>query len=136
MTKRILIVEDETDLSELLRFRLQLLNYEVIVAASGDEALDKVRSEAPDLVLLDLLLPDLDGLTLCEILLQHPATCDTPVFLMSAVTTDVIAQAARNAGAREFFPKPLDFGKLERHLAAALVPPSDATLMNYLMGSN
>ena len=136
MTKRSLVVEDEADFSELLRFRLQLLNYEVIVAASGDEALDKIRRELPDVILLDLLLPDLDGLTICEILRQHPDTNDTPVFLMSAVTTDVIAQAARNAGAREFFPKPMDFNKLERHLAAALVPPSDATLMNYLPGSN
>jgi len=54
-------VEDETDFSELLRFRLQLLNYEVVLAASGDEALDKFRRDLPDVVLLDLLLPDLDA---------------------------------------------------------------------------
>ena len=126
MTKRILVVDDETEFSELLEFRLRLLNYEVSVAASGTEALAKARREQPDAILLDLLLPDLDGVTLCEIMAQEPATCDTPVFMITAVASEVTAAAARNAGVRGFFSKPLNFAELKRQLEATFAEPLPA----------
>jgi DNA-binding response OmpR family regulator len=77
----------------------------------------------PDVILLDLLLPDLDGLTLCEILRRRHSTRDTPVIMISAVSTDVTRHSAKLAGVRAFFSKPLDFEKLKAELEIALTPP-------------
>jgi DNA-binding response OmpR family regulator len=116
MTKRILIVDDETDFSELLQFRLRHLNYEVLAAASGSEALNKARSELPDVILLDLLLPDFDGLTLCEILRRRSPTREIPIILITAVTSEATQWAAKIAGASGFLGKPLDFDRLKEQI--------------------
>jgi CheY-like chemotaxis protein len=129
MTKRILVVDDEVDFSELLKFRLRQLDYEVVTAATGSEALNRARRQLPDAILLDLMLPDLDGLMVCEILGQQPSTCDTPVFMITAITSAVIAEAARNAGARGFFTKPLNFDALKRQLEVTFAEtPNNAAL--------
>jgi DNA-binding response OmpR family regulator len=112
MTKRILVVDGEAGPSKLLQFRLRNLDYEVLSANSGTEALNRARCESPDMILLDLLLPDLDGLTVCEILRQLPATRKTPVFLLSAVTSEATRCAAKIAGASGFLEKPRDFDQL------------------------
>lgn len=126
MTKRILIVDDETDFSELLQFRLRHLDYEVLAATTGTEALNKARSELPDAILLDLLLPDFDGLTVCEILRRQPSTRNTPIILITAVTSEATQYAAWVAGDCGFLGKPLDFKELKRKLEIALVlPPGD-----------
>ena len=119
MVKRILIVDDEADFSELLQFRLRHLNYEVLAAASGTEALNKARSELPDVILLDLLLPDFDGLTLCEILRRRSPTREIPLILITAVTSEATQWAAKIAGTCGFLGKPLDFEELKRKLEIA-----------------
>lgn len=125
MTKCILVVDDEKDFSELLQFRLRHLDYEVLAAANGAEALNKARCESPDVILLDLLLPDLDGLSVCEILQRLPSTRETPIILITAVTSEATRHAARVAGASGFLGKPLDFEELKRKLEAALARPPD-----------
>lgn len=120
MTKRILVVDDEADFSELLQFRLRGLDYEVLAAANGIEALNKARSELPDLIRLDLLLPDFDGLTLCEILRRLPSTRGMPIILITAVSTEATQHAAKIAGANAFFTKPLDFDGLRHQLEILL----------------
>ena len=117
MTKRILVVDDEEDFSELLQFRLRHLDYEVLSAATGTEALNRARRESPDVILLDLLLPDLDGLTVCEILRRQLSTRETPIFVITVVTTEATQHAARIAGADGFFGKPLDFDQLKASLS-------------------
>jgi DNA-binding response OmpR family regulator len=124
MAKLILVVDDEADFSELLQFRLRDREYEVLSAATGTEALDKARRHLPDAILLDLLLPDLDGLTLCEILRRHHSTRGTPVIMISAVSSDVTRHSARLAGASAFFSKPLDFDRLRTQLEILLTPPT------------
>jgi len=120
MKKRILIVDNETDFSELLQFRLRHLNYHVLAAATGTEALTKARTESPDVILLDLLLPDFDGLTLCEILRRRSPTREIPVILITAVTSEATRCAAKIAGASSFLGKPLDFENLKIQLENAL----------------
>lgn len=122
MAKLILVVDDEADFSELLQFRLRDREYEVLSAATGTEALDKARRHLPDAILLDLLLPDLDGLTLCEILRRRLSTRDTPVIMISAVSSEVTRRSARLAGASAFFSKPLDFDSLRTQLELLLTP--------------
>lgn len=124
MAKRILVVDDEAKFSELLQFRLRRLDYDVSAAATGTEALDKARSELPDAILLDLLLPDLDGLTICEILRRLPSTRGTPIILITAATSEATRAAAKIAGTYGFISKPLDFEELKSQLNAVFAEPA------------
>src|ERR1700739_514036 len=89
MVPRILIVDDEGDFIELVKFRLANLGCEFLVAADGITALSPARAGKPDLILLDILLPDLDGLSVCEILRRQPATKKIPIIFMSALSAGV-----------------------------------------------
>lgn len=126
MAKLVLVVDDEADFSELLQFRLRNCDYEILSAANGTEALEKARRHLPDVILMDLLLPDLDGLTLCEILRRQRTTRGTPIIMISAVTTDVTRHSAKIAGACGFFGKPLDFDRLRDQLNILLSPAKNS----------
>lgn len=120
MERRILIVDDELDFSELVQYRLSDCGYRFITVTNSTDALNSAWDTPPDLILLDLLLPDLDGLSVCEIFTRHPATLNIPIIMISAVGTDVTRYSAQVAGAREFFSKPVDFEKLKAALDAIL----------------
>ncbi len=94
MVPRILIVDDEDDFVELVKFRLGGLGCEFLVANDGVQALSQARQFKPDLILLDILLPDLDGLSVCEILRRQPATKKIPIIFMSALSGDVTKRTA------------------------------------------
>jgi DNA-binding response OmpR family regulator len=119
MVPRILIVDDERDFVELVQFRLAALGYEFIVASDGVQALSQARQFKPDLILLDILLPDLDGLSVCEILRRQPSTKKIPIIFMSALSGDVTKRTAA-MHAEDFFTKPLDLPRLERRIADLL----------------
>ena len=119
MVPRILIVDDEDDLIELVKFRLGGLGCEFLVANDGVQALSQARQFKPDLILLDILLPDLDGLSVCEILRRQPATKRIPVIFMSALSGDVTKRTA-SMHAYDFFTKPLDLARMERRIADLL----------------
>jgi DNA-binding response OmpR family regulator len=124
MPKRILIVDDELEFSELVQYRLADCGYEFITATNSTDAVNRTWESLPDLILLDLLLPDLDGLSVCEIFARQPDTRKIPVIMISAVGTDVTRYSAQIAGAREFFAKPVDFEQLKAAIAAILSPDS------------
>ena len=115
MVPRILVVDDEADFIELVKFRLAGLGCEFLVAADGIQALTQARQLKPDLILLDILLPDLDGLSVCDILRRQPATKKIPVIFMSALSGDVTKRTA-SEHAEDFFTKPLDLPRLERRI--------------------
>jgi CheY-like chemotaxis protein len=119
MGPRILIVDDEEDFIELVKFRLAGVGYEFLVASDGVQALSQARQFKPDLILLDILLPDLDGLSVCEILRRQPATRKIPVIFMSALTSDVTRRSA-TLNAQDFFTKPLDLPRLQQRIADLL----------------
>lgn len=81
---RVMIVEDEADIAELLAYKLEQEDLEVETCLRGDTALERIRSEPPDLVLLDLMLPGLDGLELCRMLRRDPATAEIPLVMLTA----------------------------------------------------
>jgi CheY-like chemotaxis protein len=124
MKKRILLVDDELDFTGLVQFQTADWGHEVIVAATGIEGLNRAREQQPDVILTDLVLPDLDGLTLCEILRRQPSTRDTPVIMVSATVDSAIRYSAKAAGACDFFPKPLDFEGLKQKLESVLAAPT------------
>ena len=119
MVPRILIVDDEGDFIELVKFRLANLGCEFLVAGDGVHALSQAREGKPDLILLDILLPDLDGLSVCEILRRQPNTKKIPVIFMSALTGDITKRTAA-MHAEDFFTKPLDLNRLEKRIGELL----------------
>jgi CheY-like chemotaxis protein len=119
MVPRILIVDDEGDFIELVKFRLANLGCEFLVAADGVHALSLAREGKPDLILLDILLPDLDGLSVCEILRRQPGTKKIPIIFMSALSSDVTKRSAA-MNAEDFFTKPLDLNRLEKRITELL----------------
>jgi DNA-binding response OmpR family regulator len=119
MVPRILIVDDENDFIELLQYKLAGHGYDLIVANDGVHALSQARQMKPDLILLDILLPDLDGLSVCEILKRQPSTKKIPVIFMSALTGDVTRRTVAMHAA-DFFTKPLDLLRLEKRIGELL----------------
>jgi DNA-binding response OmpR family regulator len=104
--KKILVVEDDADLVELLSFNLKSSGFAVGTAADGAEALKKARAQMPDLILLDLMLPELDGFAVCEILRRDPATAQIPIIMLTAVSSELARLNGLAAGADEYLTKP------------------------------
>ncbi len=103
---RILVVEDDPDQVELLRFNLKRAGFSVGTAADGIEGLKKARSIAPDLILLDLLLPELNGFAVCEILRRDPATAAIPILVLTALSSSFSRLVGLEAGAHDYLTKP------------------------------
>src|SRR5688572_764582 len=89
MAHKILVVDDEPDIVELLRYNLVLEGHQVLSANGGTQALNLARQHLPDLILLDLMLPDVDGFSICEILRCQPSTADIPVILLTAMSGEL-----------------------------------------------
>ncbi len=123
MTKITLLVDDELDFADLLQFRLRDCGYPIRSATNGAEALNWTRHYLPGVILLDLLLPDGDDLTLCERLRRQPSTSATPVIMISPVATDVTRHSATLAGACAYLSKPLDFAGLKVKLQSLFTAP-------------
>jgi len=119
MVNRILLVDDENDFIELLQYKLAGRGYELIVANDGVHALSQARQMKPSLILLDILLPDLDGLSVCEILRRQPSTKNIPIIFMSALTSEVTRRTVAMQ-ADDFFTKPLDLPRLVKRIADLL----------------
>lgn len=117
---RVLVVEDEADLRELLEAALRSAGYEVTTAADGRAGLRAARTELPDLVVLDLMLPDIDGADLCRTLRSEPATADVVIFVISAKSDLLDRIGAFQQGADDFLVKPFSFRELLLRIRAML----------------
>lgn len=116
----ILVVEDEDDIRELLRYNLVKEGYRVTGAASGEEAFKAVRVAMPDLVLLDLMLPGLDGLEVCRSLKQDPRTRNLPLVMLTAKGEEADIVAGLELGADDYITKPFSVRVLLARLRAVL----------------
>jgi len=103
---RVLVVEDEQDLQELMRFNLEREGYAVTCADSGEKALRQVKSEIPDLILLDLMLPGADGLEICRTLKAAPATAAVPILMVTAKSEEADIVTGLELGADDYVVKP------------------------------
>ena len=119
MVPRILIVDDELDFIELVKYRLADLHCEILEANDGVHALTQARIGKPDLILLDILLPDLDGISVCEILRRQAATKKIPIIFMSALSGEITKRTAK-MHAEDFFTKPLNLERLAQRVAELL----------------
>jgi DNA-binding response OmpR family regulator len=114
---KILLVEDETTVRETLAMNLRAENYEVLTAADGAEGLDLARDEAPDLIIMDLMLPKLDGLSLCRILRKDT---DVPIIMLTARGTEMDRITGLETGADDYVVKPFSLGELLARVRANL----------------
>lgn len=103
--RTILVVEDSTMSREIVMRILRREGYNVVGATNGLEALDIVHQSQPDLVLLDIMMPEMDGLTLLEILRRSPETKEMPVILMTALSDEGRITRAKELGAQEYLVK-------------------------------
>jgi DNA-binding response OmpR family regulator len=104
----ILIVDDDEDQVSLLDYRLQRLGFNTLFARRGNEAVASAKSAHPDLILLDVRLPDVDGLSVCLEITDGAETCDIPVIIVSGVDTPNIVRDSRAAGCQFYVHKPYD----------------------------
>jgi phosphate regulon transcriptional regulator PhoB len=118
--EKILVVDDEEDILELVRYNLTKERYQVIAAMSGETALDKAREETPDLILLDLMLPGLDGLTVCRELKRDPATANIPIIMLTAKGEEADIVVGLELGADDYMVKPFSPRVLEARIKAVL----------------
>jgi len=107
--RKVLVVDDEAAISRLIQFLLKREGYETCAAADGIEALEQIDQQAPDLILLDVTMPRLDGLSVRQRVRENPATAKTPVVMLTGKTEDIPDYAA---GIDLYLPKPFDPGEL------------------------
>ncbi|MEN9545623.1 MAG: hypothetical protein RLZZ34_102 [Verrucomicrobiota bacterium] len=103
---KILVVDDEPDALEVLGFNLKNAGYEVTTADDGDAALKKARQQLPDLILLDLMLPEVDGLEVCKLLRRDPATSAIPIIMVTAKAAEIDRVVGLELGADDYVTKP------------------------------
>ena len=117
--QRILVVDDAADIRELWRLWLTHWGFAVDEAANGAEAVQRARQQPPDLVLMDLWMPVLDGLQATRVLKGNPSTAHVPVLALSAQVESPAPEQAKAAGCEQFLPKPVDPDLLLEKMRAA-----------------
>ena len=117
---KILVVDDEEDILELLRFNLSHEGFQVSCAVSGEEALKKVKIEPPDLILLDLMLPGLDGLEVARVLKSQASTKEIPIVMLTAKGEEADIVKGLEVGADDYITKPFSRKVLTARIKAVL----------------
>jgi len=130
--KKILVVEDDPDIRELVRYNLEQAGFRVVEAEGGDAALRQVRAEQPALVILDLMLPEGNGLEICRILRGERATASLPIVMLTAKAAEVDRVLGLEFGADDYVTKPFSPRELVARVRAVLrrsetVEPERAT---------
>ena len=106
MKPKILVVDDEPEAVELVEFNLKQAGYIVTTAADGAEALKKARAQIPDLIVLDVMLPEMDGFEICKTLRLDPATARVPILMLTAKAAEIDRVLGLELGADDYLTKP------------------------------
>lgn len=122
---KVLIVDDEPDVVRLLQFRFDKEGFDTITATDGQTALSTVESDAPDLVLLDIMMPLMDGMEVLRQIRSRRRTSKTPVIMLTAKTASITVDEARQLWVSDFIMKPFDPEVLVRKAKKALKLPAD-----------
>ncbi len=117
---KVLIVEDEETLARTLAEKLRGDGFTVVTAGDGEEGLEKVRDERPDLIVLDIMLPKLDGLSLCRIVRRDTGTAHIPIIMLTARGTEVDKIVGLESGADDYVVKPLALGEFLARVRAVM----------------
>jgi DNA-binding response OmpR family regulator len=120
MTEKILIVDDDVDTLRLVGLMLQRQGYQIIAATNGQQGINKAVEEQPSLILLDVMMPDMDGYEVTRQLRQNPITADTPILMFTAKTQLDDKVAGFEVGADDYLTKPTHPSELQAHVKALL----------------
>jgi pilus assembly protein CpaE len=142
MAERILIVDDDVDSLKLIGLMLQRQGYDIVVANNGQQALSRAHSDQPELIILDIMMPDMDGYEVCRRLRHDPATQAIPIIMFTAKTMVDDKVAGFEAGADDYLTKPTHPAELASRVKAVLArsaaqrrPSSDQTLAMGFLGA-
>lgn len=122
-TARVLVVEDDRDNLGMITFMLKRLGYTVLEAHDGQEGVDLARKELPDLILLDLAMPEMDGWTAAQILKSDPATQNIKIVVVSVRSLLEDRRRAQDAGVDGYITKPMSMSVFAEEVARFLEPP-------------
>jgi len=122
---KVLVVDDEPDIIEMLKVLLEDESYEVVTANNGKEVVDKAKEEKPDVIVLYLMMPEMNGFEACEKIKEDPELSDTPVLILTGITRDLShTRYSRSSGlglaSDDYIDKPVDPDLLLERIAALL----------------
>ncbi len=121
MARKILVVDDETELLKAISILLKTSGYEVITAQDGQEGLEKAKSLSPDLIVLDVLMPKMDGYEVCRMLKFDEKYKSIPIIMLTAKVQDIDKAMGKKVGADDYITKPFEtqdlVDKIKKHLA-------------------
>jgi two-component system alkaline phosphatase synthesis response regulator PhoP len=120
INQKILIIEDETNIQELIKYNLEKNGYKVIIADNGINGLEEAISNVPDLILLDIMLPGLDGLEVCKRLKMEKSTRKIPILMLTARSDELDKVLGLELGADDYITKPFSIKELIARIRAAL----------------
>ena len=120
MNNKILIVDDEPDIVDLVSYNLKKDGFRVTTASDGEQGLHKIRKDRFDLVVLDLMLPGIQGVELCRIIRNDPKTADTPIIMLTAKGEEVDRVIGLESGADDYMTKPFSSRELIARIKAVL----------------
>ena len=112
MKTKVLVVDDEADALELIEFNLRAAGFDVLTVPDGAQALNKARAVLPDLILLDVMLPEVDGLQVCKALRRDPATAAIPIIMLTAKAEEIDRVLGLELGADDYITKPFSVREL------------------------
>ncbi|HYF83259.1 MAG TPA: response regulator transcription factor [Clostridia bacterium] len=125
MNQRILVIEDETNIQELIKYNLEKNGYKVVVSDNGIDGLEEAIANVPDLILLDLMLPGMDGLEVCKRLRMDKRTKKVPIFMLTAKSEELDKILGLELGADDYITKPFSIKELIARIRAAMRRISD-----------
>lgn len=112
MSKKILLADDETDIITILKRYIELEGYEVVISFNGKDALSKINENKFDLLILDVMMPEMNGWEVCKKTKNDPLTKNIPVIILTAKSQEVDALMSFECGADEYATKPFDYPEL------------------------
>jgi len=127
MVKKILIIEDDPAISRLVDYSLRHEGYEVITATNGLEGIRKAHNEAPDLIILDVMLPGMDGFEICHRLRSEPDTAQLLILMFSAKAQEIDKNTGLKVGADDYLPKPAAPAEIVSRVAKLLANKKSIT---------
>ena len=120
LNRKILLVDDEEGFLSVIKEALEIRGFDVVTAKSAIEAGLELSSKKPDLILMDIRMPGIDGLQACSAIKKNPDTANIPIIIVSAISEDVHIKRAFKIGVFDYFVKPIDIEKLVKRLKEAL----------------
>ena len=126
MAYRVLLIEDNTDCRELFAMMVRHLGFEVLQADDGELGVQKALSDKPDLIIMDIGMPNMNGMEALACLRESAITKTTPIVVYTAWVGENYRDAALKSGAHEFITKPISFGELQRVLLRYIPAPNNS----------